>query len=52
MTSYKVRMIAMVECEVEADSIESAIEACDLNQTDIKPLELCEIYDVIEAEEL
>lgn len=45
-------MVAMVECEVEAESLEAAVEACDLNQNDIQPLALCEIYDVVEAEEM
>lgn len=52
MKTYKVRMVAMVECEVEAESLEAAVEACDLNQNDIQPLALCEIYDVMEAEEM
>lgn len=52
MATYKVRMIAMVECEVEAESIESAYQSSDLNPIDMKPLALCEIYDVIEAEEV
>lgn len=52
MTSYKVRMIAMVECEVEAESIDSAYQSSGLNPTEMKPLAVCEIYDVIEVEDL
>lgn len=54
MNKYVLRVYGMVEIKMEAESIEQAIEQCDLNILDLNklPHQITEISEVIEAEEL
>ncbi|WNY75948.1 hypothetical protein [Pasteurella multocida] len=54
MNKYVLRVYGMVEIKMEAESIEQAIEQCDLNILDLNklPHQITEINEVIEAEEL
>ena len=55
MKKYIVRMYCLVECQVDAESIEDVTErVCDLNQFDINqiPHQITEIDDVVEVEEM
>ncbi|MDY4480270.1 MAG: hypothetical protein SPE33_09620 [[Pasteurella] aerogenes] len=55
MKKYIVRMYCLVECRVDAESIEDVTErVCDLNQFDINqiPHQITEIDDVVEVEEM
>lgn len=53
MKKYIVRMYCLVECRVDAESIEDVTErVCDLNQFDINqiPHQITEIDEVVEVE--
>ncbi|AKO30279.1 lipoprotein [[Haemophilus] ducreyi] len=54
MAKYLVRLYGMVELPIEAETIEAALEVCDLNNNDINmlPHVITEVYDVIEVEEV
>lgn len=54
MNKYVVRVYGIVEIKMEAESIEQAMEQCDLNLLDLNklPHQITEIDEVIEAEEI
>lgn len=55
MAKFIVRLYCMVECQVDAESIEDVTErVCDLNQFDINNVkhQVIEIDDVVEVEEM
>lgn len=54
MAKYLVRLNCVVELPIEAENMEMALDACDLNNANLSqmPHIITEVYDVIEAEEV
>lgn len=52
MAKYLVRLDCTVEFAVEAENMQQAMEACDLNNNDLNqmPHVITEVYDVVEVE--
>ena len=52
MAKYLVRLYCTVEVPVEAENMQQAMDACDLNNNDLNkmPHVIIEVYDVIEIE--
>lgn len=52
MNDYVVRVYGVIEVKMRAETLEQAIELCDLNIAPPLTGAIVEIVDVIEAEEL
>ncbi|EHK89846.1 hypothetical protein [Aggregatibacter actinomycetemcomitans] len=52
MAKYLVRLNCMVELPIEAQNMQMALDACDLNKANLSqmPHIITEVYDVIEIE--
>ena len=52
MAKYLVRLYCTVEVPVEAENMQQAMDACDLNNNDLNqmPHVITEVYDVIEID--
>nr|DAU57490.1 MAG TPA: hypothetical protein [Caudoviricetes sp.] len=52
MAKYLVRLYCTVEVPVEAENMQQAMDACDLNNNDLNqmPYVITEVYDVVEVE--
>lgn len=52
MNDYVVRVYGVIEVKMRAETLEQAIELCDLNSAPPLTGAIVEIVDVIEAEEM
>lgn len=52
MAKYLVRLDCTVEFAIEAENMQQAMDACDLNNNDLTQMAhiITEVYDVIEVE--
>lgn len=52
MAKYLVRLYCTVEVPVEAENMQQAMDACDLNNNDLNQMAhfITEVYDVVEVE--
>lgn len=52
MAKYLVRLDCTVEFAIEAENMQQAMDACDLNDNDLTQMAhiITEVYDVIEVE--
>jgi hypothetical protein len=52
MAKYLVRLDCTVEFAIEAENMQQAMDACDLNNNDLNQMAhlITEVYDVIEVE--
>jgi len=52
MAKYLVRLDCTVEFAVEAENMQQAMEACDLNNNNLNQIShvITEVYDVVEVE--